>query len=426
MNKFPITKVLSKFSEVFIKNGFHIYIVGGAVRDFLLGLDNHDYDFTTDATPEEVIKLFYKVIPTGIKHGTVTVIFKDDNKKNHFFEVTTFRTEGDYKDSRHPENVKFIRNLEEDLKRRDFTINALAASLQTGEIFDYNDGFKDLNNNIIRCIDDAETRFGEDALRMLRACRFAAKLNFSIESKTFEAIKLLNKNILNVSKERIKEELDRLLLSQNPVIGLNLMKETLLLENIIPELDGPFYFQSLDAVSKASKNGTNLIVRYACLFSNLKRTKTNKDFESSAISAECSNKILLRLKFSNLERKMINHLISIQYLNYNDEFTPPKIRRMINKIGFENIKTFISLKNALEDDFKSQDFLNRIEEIDFPSIKVEDLKINGKDLNSLGIKPGPVYKKILQSLLDLVIDDPSLNTKESLLNILQERKIKTY
>jgi len=420
MNKFPITKVLSDFSEVFVKNGFNIYIVGGAVRDFLLGIDNHDYDFTTDATPQEVIKLFKKVIPTGIKHGTVTVIFKNEKNINQFFEVTTFRTEGNYKDSRHPENVKFIRNLREDLKRRDFTINALAASLETGEIFDYHDGLKDLSNNTIRCIDDAETRFNEDALRMLRACRFAAKLNFSIESKTFKAIKLLNKNILKVSKERIKDEIDRLLLSQNPLIGLDLMKSTFLLDEIIPELDGKYYFQSLNALNEASKNKVNLIVRYACLFSNIKRTIETKNVQTSKESSDFANKILSRLKSSNFERKNVCHLIYIQHLDYMNDYPSPKIRRIINEIGFENIKIFIDFKKAVDKNFNSKEFLERINEMEFPSIKIEDLKINGKDLNLLGIKPGPVYKKILQSLLDKVIDNPSLNNKEELIQIVKE------
>ncbi|MDD4082710.1 MAG: CCA tRNA nucleotidyltransferase [Sphaerochaetaceae bacterium] len=419
MNKFPITKVLSDFSEVFIKNGFNIYIVGGAVRDFLLGIDNHDYDFTTDATPQEVIKLFKKVIPTGIKHGTVTVIFKDEKNTNLFFEVTTFRTEGDYKDSRHPENVKFIRNLEEDLKRRDFTINALAASLQTGEIFDYHDGFKDLVNNTIRCINDAETRFSEDALRMLRACRFAAKLNFSIENKTFEAIKLLNNNILNVSKERIKDEIDRLLLSQNPIAGLDLMKSSFLLDKIIPELGGKYYLESLKSLNEASKNKANLIICYACLFSNLKRTVDTKDIETSKTSAMVAYNILTRLKSSNLERKAVCHLISIQHLNYKNEYNSPKVRRIINIIGFENINFFIVFKKAIDQDFNSINFLERIEKMDFPSIKIEDLKINGKDLNLLGIKPGPIYKKILESLLEKVIDNPSVNTKENLIQIIK-------
>jgi len=422
MNKFPITKVLSQFSEVFFKNGFHIYVVGGAVRDFLLGIDNHDYDFTTDATPQEVIKLFRKVIPTGIKHGTVTVIFKDEKNQNQFFEVTTFRTEGDYKDSRHPEDVRFVRSLEEDLKRRDFTINALAASLQTGEIFDYHNGFQDLNKSTIRCINNAETRFGEDALRMLRACRFAAKLNFSIETKTFEAIKLLHKNILNVSQERIKDEMDRLLLSQNPTNGLKLLKASFLLENIIPELDGPYYTQSLNSVNQSSKNNAKLIVRYACLFSNLSRDKEVKNDSTSTTSSQIANKILQRLKSSNSERKMICHLVSIQHLNYMKEFTSPEVRRMVNKIGFENIETFVSLKKALDEKFNFRDFQKRIDKMKYPSIQIQDLNINGKDLASLGIKPGPIYKKLLQSLLNCVIDDPSENTKERLIQIVQEIK----
>lgn len=177
MKHFKISSILKELNQIFITNNFHLYLVGGAVRDYLLNIDNNDYDFTTDATPEEIIAMFPRsTIPTGIKHGTVTVVFK-----KQMFEITTFRSETDYLDKRHPSKVEFVRDLSTDLERRDFTINALAVDLNTGEIIDQHEGLTDLNYHIIKAIGKAEERFDEDGLRLLRACRFAAKLNFTIE-----------------------------------------------------------------------------------------------------------------------------------------------------------------------------------------------------------------------------------------------------
>jgi len=202
MKTFPVSASIKRFSSRFKKAGFTLYIVGGAIRDYLLGLENGDFDFTTDAEPSEVKALFSHVIPTGIDHGTVTVIFE-----KQMFEVTTFRSEGIYLDGRHPSSVTFIRNLEEDLKRRDFTINAFAADCTTGAIIDLNNGLKDLREKTIRAIGDPQKRFEEDALRIFRACRIASKLNFIIEENTLSAMKSEKENLKNVSAERIREEL---------------------------------------------------------------------------------------------------------------------------------------------------------------------------------------------------------------------------
>ena len=198
MLRYPVSDKLKDFSSVFTKNGFSIYLVGGAVRDFLLKKENHDYDFATDAEPVEIKRIFRRTIDTGIKHGTVTVLYKGES-----YEVTSFRTDGSYSDMRHPENVHFVKNLSEDLMRRDFTINALAASLPKGEIIDEHDGIRDLKEKTIRAIGNPYERFQEDALRMLRACRFASKLSFDIEKETFLAMRELKDNVSAVSAERI-------------------------------------------------------------------------------------------------------------------------------------------------------------------------------------------------------------------------------
>lgn len=218
MKKFPLPETIKEFGAIFRERGHRLYVVGGSIRDYLLGVPNHDYDFATDATPREVVSMFRRVIPTGIEHGTVTVLFKGGR-----FEVTTFRTEGTYLDMRHPSSVSFVDDLAEDLKRRDFTINAFAADCETGSIIDLHHGYEDLKLRTIRAIGEPRERFHEDALRILRALRFAAKLDFSIEEKTFQAMEELRDNLEKVSKERIHDELAKLIGSRHPSVGLHLV-----------------------------------------------------------------------------------------------------------------------------------------------------------------------------------------------------------
>lgn len=218
----------------FLQGGFKIYLVGGAVRDLVLGKQPKDFDFTTDARPQQVQQLFRRTLPTGIKHGTVTVMIK-----NQGYEVTTFRTEGDYKDHRKPETLEFTASLEEDLCRRDFTINALAMELPTGEIHDFHGGRQDLKDQIIRAIGTPRERFQEDALRILRACRFAARLGFTIHGPTWEAIKELKQDLRWLSRERVREELTKLLDSPRPGYGVQLLADAGILEQLQIPLEPP-------------------------------------------------------------------------------------------------------------------------------------------------------------------------------------------
>ena len=211
--KYPVPENIRQFASIFRENGHRLYIVGGAVRDHLLGRKNSDYDFCTDAKPEEVIPMFRRVIPTGIKHGTVTVLFKGDS-----FEVTTFRTEGAYSDQRHPDSVTFVTDLSEDLSRRDFTVNAFAADCLDGSIIDLYDGMKDLKEKTIRAIGNPRERFEEDALRLMRLARFCSKLGFEPDPDTKQAATQLSASISNVSQERIDE------FNREIEIGLNAYK----------------------------------------------------------------------------------------------------------------------------------------------------------------------------------------------------------
>ncbi|HZJ87545.1 MAG TPA: CCA tRNA nucleotidyltransferase, partial [Sphaerochaeta sp.] len=231
MRPFPLNETLRRFGAHFTAAGYSLYIVGGAIRDYLLGLSVQDYDFATDATPKEVMDLFRRVIPTGIEHGTVTVLFE-----RSAFEVTTFRTDGTYLDGRRPTSVLYVTDLAQDLSRRDFTINAFAADCTSGKIIDLHAGKADLKAKQIRAIGEPTERFEEDGLRILRAARFSAKLNFSIEEKTLQAMKETKGMIDRVSAERIREELFALLASDNPHRGLTYLQKSEVLERVLPEL----------------------------------------------------------------------------------------------------------------------------------------------------------------------------------------------
>ena len=395
--KYIAPENLVALARIFNKHSYSLYLVGGAVRDYILKKENSDYDLTTSATPDEVKVMFKRTIDTGIKHGTVTVIFSGEH-----YEITTFRTEGDYSDSRHPDSVTFVRSLEEDLKRRDFTINALACDILTGEIIDLHGGTDDLEKGIIRAIGIPEDRFNEDALRMFRACRFAAKLDFTIEENTLKAIKSLHGNIRKVSVERIKDEMDKLLLSPCPVRGLEYLENTGLMEEIIPEIT---LTNSLkEAIRRAKENNLPLTSLYAILFSGM--------------SAQDTEKALIHLKASNREKKEIT-LLSSGLGNIPYDNTPVSIRRLIKKYGKENILPLFTLRRAYgyteEEDIRYEEKVKEELEKD-PALEIKDLDITGKDLEAI-VKPGPEMGRMLNYLLDEVIKNPRLNNRDDLLEL---------
>jgi poly(A) polymerase/tRNA nucleotidyltransferase (CCA-adding enzyme) len=447
MKTFSIDKNIIKFSKPLIENGFSLYIVGGAVRDWALSRKVTDYDFATSATPQEVLSLYPHVIPTGIEHGTVTVLYGGQS-----YEVTTFRVDDEYLDSRHPKSVSFTATIEEDLKRRDFTINALAVDIQTNEIIDFHEGFADLNKKIIRAIGDPQQRFSEDALRMLRAIRFSCALDFTIEPKTKEAITLLHSSLLNVSGERIHIELFKILESQKPSIAFNLMFETGILTLLFPEIamghsigqkgahqysvmEHGFY--SCDAAPQDKP-----LVRLAALLHDIGKSvvkDTDSDnnvtfYRHERESVRMAKDIMLRLKCSKNEMQTVLHLIEHHMFHYTSEWSDAAVRRFISNVTPEYIPDLFELRIAdqLGTDHLIKrellmEFSKRIErEIALKhAFTIKDLAVNGNDLAQAGIPKNRVMGLILQELLDTVLHDPKENSKEHLvelaLNFYRER-----
>lgn len=435
---------LNDFINTFNKNGFECFLIGGCVRDLILGYEIYDYDFATNARPEQVMKLFRRVIPTGIKHGTVTVIVKGMN-----FEVTTFRSDGMYLDGRRPEKIHYAESLDEDVMRRDFTINGMAYDLQNDKVIDHVGGIEDLKNGVIRTIGDPVERFSEDGLRAFRACRFAAKLGFVIEDKTFEAInKTLEVSAL-VSAERVREELMKLLTSGRPSTGLECMRRSGLLKLWLPELNSCYeidqnkfhvhdiYYHSLyscDAVPPEKP-----LIRLAALLHDIGKVSTKRIgddgdytfYNHEVIGARIVKKILKRLKFSNTEMEIIDNLVINHMFHYTDDWSDGAIRRFMRKVGVENIPDLFILREAdrigngsrsglPEPIMKLQARIDRIIEAE-NAITVRDLDINGNILmDKFKLKPGPIIGRLLHELLEIVLDHPDMNTDEILLEKASE------
>lgn len=424
------------------KNKFDAFIVGGCLRDLLLNLEPKDYDIATSAKPDNVMSLFNKTIPTGIKHGTVSVVINNNN-----YEVTTFRTEGDYLDNRHPSSVDFVTDIREDLSRRDFTVNALAYNDKLG-LIDYFNGINDLKNKIIRCVGHADKRFKEDALRMLRAIRFSCQLGFKIENKTFEAI-INNANLIkNISKERIRDELCKILISSSPSKGIDMLQKTGLLEFIIPELNLLVNYSPLsikhnrDVFGHTLKvmdnlEGNNLTLMLAALLHDVGKLNT-LTLEADGVyrfpkhnveGSVMSKKILRDLKFDNYTvnsvSKLIEHHLVLQ-VNYMP--TRYEIKKYLLEVGEDIVYLLFELQKA---DIRALDnpkpFLKKVDYIkdtvkDILSNKeplyIKDLVINGEDLiKEFNIPRGKLIGDILNHLLDEVLKNPDLNNKENLLSL---------
>lgn len=379
------------------KNGYEAYAVGGCVRDSILDRKPEDWDITTSAKPEEVKKLFQATIDTGLQHGTVTVVIEKEG-----YEVTTFRLDGDYSDGRHPDRVAFTSSLTEDLKRRDFTINAMAYSENTG-LIDKFDGEKDLEDGVIRAVGDAKERFSEDALRMLRAIRFAGQLNFDIAGKTFDAIKKLSHNISKVSVERIAKELEKLLLSGNPEY-IGLVYETGIFGIIAPEIAELFktgeIYNSIKAVRQASYPEKKELyqIRTALFLERL--------------GADSAAKLLKRFKLDNDTINTVKKLIGL--LQREVETSALEMRRTVKEAGHKIMPLLFEARRAkaLPDTCELyENLLARGECTD-----IAGLKVNGKDLMEAGIPKGIMIGQTLERLLELVIENPELNTREGLLS----------
>jgi poly(A) polymerase/tRNA nucleotidyltransferase (CCA-adding enzyme) len=435
---------LHEFISIFYNNNFKCCLIGGCVRDLILGYEVYDYDFATNAKPEQVMKLFRKVIPTGIKHGTVTVLFN-----NLKLEVTTFRSDGKYIDGRRPENIDYADTLDKDVMRRDFTINGLAYDLIKDEVIDYVGGIDDLNKGIIRTIGDPIDRFSEDGLRTFRACRIAAKLGFIIERNTFGAISDTINVASMVSGERVRDELMKLLTVEWPSIGFEYMRKSRLLKLWFPELESCYgidqnkyhvydiYYHSLYSCDAAPANKP--LMRLVALLHdigkvNTKRAGDNGDYtfyNHEVIGARIVGKMMKRLKFSNSEIEMVNNLVINHMFHYTDDWSDGAVRRFMRKVGVENIPDLFLLREADRQGNGSRNGIpspviklqNRIAKIIEAenAITVKDLKINGHTLmNRFSLKPGPIIGKILHELLEIVLDLPEMNEEEILIKKSEE------
>jgi tRNA nucleotidyltransferase (CCA-adding enzyme) len=438
---FSIPASLEELARVFRQQGRQCYLVGGAIRDMLLGRRSTDYDIATDALPQEVQGMFRRVIPTGLKHGTVTVLFRGLR-----FEVTTFRIDREYLDGRRPDSVQFTPSIQEDLRRRDFTVNAIAYDLLSRRLLDPHGGRADLHRRVIRAIGDPLERFREDGLRPVRACRFAAQFGFSVEPATFAAIPSSLDTVRKVSGERIREELLRLLAAPQPSQGFRLMASCGLLELLLPELHagsgvqqrGLHCFDVLEHSLRscdAAQPG-NLPVRLAALLHDIgkpgsMRREADGDLSfhgHERLGAELARGLLERLRFPNQLIQQTCHLILHHMFNYTEQWSDAAVRRFVARVGEEHIPDLLALRRADQvgtcgDPAPSPSlaaFSRRLERVLAAgrALTLRDLAVDGRDImQALGLSPGPQVGVILGQLLESVLEDPALNTREALLRI---------
>ena len=440
---------IKKITSRFHNNNFQCYLVGGSVRDLILGNSIHDYDFATDARPEDVMKLFRRVIPTGIKHGTVSILMNDKSFAGKTIEVTTYRSDGKYIDGRRPESVSFSSSLEEDIKRRDFTINGLAYSPEEDEVIDYTGGLRDLENRVIRTIGDPVERFMEDGLRPLRACRFASRLKFSIDENTFTAIGRTLDIFKKVSAERVRDEFMKILVSGKPSEGIECLRKSGLLDIFLPELANCYgfeqnkfhmydvYYHSIYSCDGAPADMP--LIRLSALLHDIGKVPTRSTGEDGdytfynheVVGARMTRRIMKRLKFSNEDIERTNVLIVNHMFHYIDEWTDGAVRRFMRKVGLENIDDLLLLRLADRRGNGSRDGLPvpirklqaRIAKIieEENAITVRDLDINGNIImDEFRLKPGPVIGRVLNELLEVVLDEPEANTRDNLLSLARE------
>lgn len=421
------------------EHGYEAYAVGGCIRDSILGREPEDWDITTSAMPEETKALFDKTFDTGIQHGTITVLLEKEG-----FEVTTYRIDGKYEDSRHPKEVTFTRNLREDLLRRDFTINAMAYN-ETDGLVDIFGGLEDLEAGMIRCVGTAKERFKEDALRILRGVRFAAQLGFDIEEDTRQGMKELAWTLQNISAERIQVELVKMITSKRPEM-LREAYELGMTRIVLPEFDQlmttgqetPHHMYSVgEHTLHAMKNiRADKILRLAMLLHDMGKPalKTVDEagvahFKKHALESErIAENVLRRLKFDNDTIRKVTRLVRCHDLRM--PATAKSVRSAMNQIGEELFPYYMEVRRA---DVLAQSMyqreekienLDQIEELyhqiveDGDCVSLKDLAVTGRDLIASGMKPGKKIGEKLEELLKLVIEDPKLNTKEELMKRL--------
>lgn len=418
------------------EKGFEAYVVGGCVRDSLLGREPHDWDITTSATPQQVKKIFQRTVDTGLKHGTVTVLLDREP-----YEVTTYRIDGEYLDGRHPSGVTFTRSLREDLQRRDFTINAMAYSDSRG-LQDCFGGLEDLKKGMIRAVGDPMKRFGEDALRIMRAVRFAAQLGYAVEEETRRAMKTLAPTLSRVSAERIAAELEKLLVSPHPEM-IRMAWECGITAIVLPEFDrcmeteqnNPHHCYSVGehTIHSLMEARRDRVLRLAMLLHDFGKPacKTTDDkgidhfYGHPEKSAALANQILRRLKYDNDTRRAVVRLV--RFHDRKVRLTKPGVRKAVMEIGEDLFPLFLEVKDA---DLYAQSLYQRQEKVEEMAeirrlyaqileagdcLSLRDLAVSGDDLIAAGMQPGKELGRVLQDMLRDVVDVPAHNDRDYLL-----------
>ena len=430
--------------------GFEAFPVGGCVRDLLLGLKPKDWDITTNAKPEDIIAAFPKTFYENA-FGTVGVVFEDTkDETTKLIEITPYRLEGKYEDYRHPDSVVFAKKIEDDLKRRDFTVNALAIRLSNNaikDIIDFYDGFKDIKDKIIRTVGNPKDRFSEDALRMLRAVRLATQLGFTINDDTKKAIQSHSNLLEHISKERIRDEFVKIIMSDEPMKGIEMAHELGLLKYFIPELERGIGVKQPQAhayevwehlmrsLQHAADKKWSLEIRIAALLHDVSKPVTQgvshethqiTFYGHEVVGSRETKKILERLKFPvKLIEKVVKLVRWHMFFADPEKITLSAVRRMVVNVGRENIWDLMNLRvcdrigtgRPKENPYRLRKYQSMIEEALRDPVSVSMLKVGGKEImEKLHVKPGPKIGLILNALLDDVLDDPKHNTEEYLLN----------
>lgn len=456
MMSFKIPPTVKNIVQKLKESGFEAYIVGGCVRDIILGRDTNDWDFTTNAIPSEIMTVF----PDGFydnKFGTVgvPVMFSSiaSQKPQVVYEITTFRSESDYTDHRHPDKVVWGKTLEDDLLRRDFTINAMA--LDGNKLIDLYDGQSDLENKIIRAVRDPNERFNEDALRMIRAVRIATELQFLIENNTFEAIVKNSKLLANVSGERIRDELTKIMSSSYPSDGIKLLRNSSLLSVILPDLDKCFGVQQKSPKRHHMYDvGTHLllslkncpskdpIVRLATLLHDIGKPVTAGRtaggiitfYNHEIIGASIVRSIAQKLHMSKKDRERLIRLVRYHQFTLDEKQTDSAHRRFIRNIGKENLDDMLALRTgdrlgggARETSWRLELFKKRLEDVQKQPFTVSDLKVDGYDVMKIySIGPGRQVGIVLSILFNEVVEGKLKNEKAILLNRIEQLKKESH
>ena len=445
-----VPRVVKRFARPFAASGFQCWLVGGAVRDLFIRRSGGDYDLATDARPEQVRALYRHAIPTGVQHGTVTVPYS-----GRHIEVTTFRSESDYRDGRRPALVSFTSSIEEDLSRRDFTINGIAMEVPGGRIVDPFGGRADLERRLIRAIGDAAQRFAEDGLRPLRACRFAAQLGFQVDGPTRDAIRPSLSTVQRVSAERIRGEIEAILLAPRPSAGLSLLQETGLLDLLLPELQRCVGVEQRQppAARPARRNSTCSPTHWrpatpvsrtwscagrACCTISARPPPWSAPPDGSLSfhhhdreSARMAHEILERLRSPHSLRDGVSHLVAHHMFNFDEQWSDAAVRRFVARVGRDRIDKLLALRRADQlgrygEEHRARPsprlvaLAQRVSAVmeRREAVTVRDLAVNGSDLMThLQLAPGPVVGILLRQLLEAVLEDPALNEHDRLLTI---------